>query len=120
MICKTGVASRVTEIDNNYRGLDLVVHEFAHTIDHALNLGALYNPIIENNGYNKGSLPNVEFFAHSVQYWFSQVYTLYPASKRQTLSKRELKKNYPEIFNLLNQIFESDDQYIISCNELFD
>lgn len=115
MICRTGVAARITNNDVDYRGLDQVTHEFAHTIDRVLNLTPVYERVILEHKLNDPKrFKNQEYFAYQVQDWYDQEYTAYPANQKRTKTREDLKRTNPYFFEYLSTIF-TDTSERVEC-----
>ena len=110
MICRTGITSRPT--DTTYRALDQTVHEFAHTIAKIIHLEIFYDAIIATNNLNPSApgFGDDEYWAYSVQAWFSQ-------SKASSRTRKELLQIAPTMYNYINTLFINDDKYLVYCSD---
>jgi hypothetical protein len=88
------------------------VHEFAHTIAKIIHLEIFYDAIIATNNLNPSApgFGDDEYWAYSVQAWFSQ-------SKASSRTRKELLQIAPTMYNYINTLFINDDKYLVYCSD---
>lgn len=111
---------------DNYRGEDILIHEFAHTI-HLMGLNFLDDDFdnklksIYNNAQKNGLWANTyaisnyqEYFAEGVQCWFNANLEAIPGNgiHNQINTKTELKNYDPKLFELISLYFNDDPKKV--------
>lgn len=113
-----------------YKGEDILIHEFAHTI-HTMGLRYLDTNFDkklqsiyrmakrERLWENTYAMTNyIEYFAEGVQSWFNANMEANPVDgvHNAVNTREELKQYDIRLFNLLNQYFYADDDLKIGCH----
>ncbi|WP_457129431.1 hypothetical protein [Mucilaginibacter sp. HD30] len=111
---------------DNYRGEDILIHEFAHTI-HLMGLNYLDNDFdnklksIYNDARKNGLWENTyaisnyqEYFAEGVQCWFNANLEAIPCNgvHNQINTKTELNNYDPKLFELISLYFNDDPKKV--------